>query len=145
MQPVEHILHLRNPNPGSADGFHQQPQPLLALPRRSIKELLILCPRQLPALLPESFALNPEEFDFTILPSQKPEQRVDGGQHGVDGCRSIPLPEKMVPPPGGGFPGQLAASQPGGKRGSVVEIFFNGAGTAVLIFQAGCKGTQFTF
>lgn len=76
------ILYLRNADPGGADGFHQQSQPVLPLFRRRSEESPVLSLRQFPGLLPESPALHPEKLDPAVLPPQKPKQGIDRRQHG---------------------------------------------------------------
>ena len=126
------IPHLRDPDAGGADGLHQQAQALPAFRRRGVQELPVFRLGELPALLPESPALDPEELDLAVLPAKEFQKAVEGGEHGVNGGGGAALLDQVVPPPDGGPLVQLPASQPGGEGGCVVEVFADGARGTVL-------------
>ena len=65
----------------------------------SIKEFLILCPRQLPALLPESFALNPEEFSHQRRKAGLPPPDLAGDENAVRKSRGGKLESLSSQPP----------------------------------------------
>ncbi len=139
------LLDLRYPDAGSADGFHAEPKALLSLRCRGIEKTLVFGARQLPVLLPERLSLDAEELDLAVLPAQEPKQRIDGGEHGVDGSGGAALLDQMLPPCGGVFFIQLPAPQPRGKFGGVMEVFADGAGGTVFAFQADSKVSQRIF
>ena len=123
-------------------------QRLMALLKQQsggVQEAAVVLPGDLPPLIPEGPPLEAEEFDPAVLPAQKPQEAVEGGEHGVDGSGSAAAGQKRVPPGGGVFPGQGPAVQPAGEGSDVPEVFFDGARAPLLASQVGGEGLAVGF
>ena len=136
------ILHLAHPDAGGADGLQQQGQPLPPQPVGGVQKPLVLLPGELPPVVPEQPALNFQGLDFTVLPAQKGEKLIYRRHHGIDGDGGVSPLQQTVPPGRRPVPGDLRSAQPGGRRGHVPNVFFNGAGGALLLPQLPGKGGQ---
>ena len=126
------IPHLGHPDTGSADGLHQQGQPLL--PTRSCRgqQPLVLLAGQFTACVAEQAALDFQKFCPALVPAQKMKQSVKCSQHRINGHRGVVFREQVIPPFGNQFPGNWSAVQPAGKGPDIPEILFNGAGAPLL-------------
>ena len=132
------IPHLGYADAGGTDGLHQQGQTLLALRFCCGGEGVVVASGQVPAVIPEHSPLDLEKLHPAVRKSQKVQQTVQGGEHGVDAGGGVALLHQI------GFPrrclllGDLPPAQPAGEATNVPEIFFNGRRAFFLQAEVVC-------
>ena len=107
------------------------------------QQAVVLRPGELPALLPEHPPLDFQEFYPALLPAQKPEQAVQGGQGGVHRHRGVPLGGQVLPPGGGVYNAGTFEMQDGamihgnGAKNAAADFYNEAGGTFTLVEAEG--------
>lgn len=126
------ILELADPNPGGADGLHDEENPLVACVARGAQQFQILRLGELALFAAKDLPLPFERFDAELLVPGEAEEAVERGERDVDRAGGVLRDELFFEPDDVLFGRQGGRLQRMVEPFECAEIVLDGAGTPLL-------------
>ena len=135
------IPHLGHPDAGGADGLQHQRQAGAARLPGGTDQIGVLLGGDLAFLGAVRLVLNPQAVNAAVLAGDHAEKTVQRGQDGVDAAGGVGA-HKVGLVVQHGVALQRRVAQPQGEALDVAEVFVQGGGGFLLVFQQGAKLRQ---